>query len=309
LLKKLTSNDTVNLVFEPFWFNSKEYAEKQATGENYIFFQEDKEKQLILRLYKIGDRLISPFRAPFGSIEFSNETDIKTIFEFMKEVISSVKLNKDIKEISITAPPECYNLLKADLTDEALIHSGFSVSVTELNYHLDTEMGDFENFVHDSEKRRLKKCLNAGFECSVETNPDYPSIHQLISDCRLRKGHPLSMNAADFEKMFLDFPESYVLFVVKDKGKIIAAAVGVKVNAAILYNFLPADHEDYLAYSPMVLLNKGMYDYCRENNYQIYDLGIATSGGIRNEGLIRFKEHLGGKLSHKYSYEIKLNEG
>jgi hypothetical protein len=306
LFKKLTSNDTVNLIFEPFWFNSEEYAEKQGIGERYVWFQENKEKQLIIRLYKSGDTLISPFRAPFGGVEFSDETDIKTIFEFMKEVILNAKSNKSIKGIRITAAPECYNLLKADLIDEALIHSGFSVSVTELNYHLDTDRGDFESFVHDSEKRRLKKCFNAGFEFLVEPNPDYLSIHKLIADCRLRKGHPLSMNVKDFEKMFLDFPQRYILFVVKDKDKTIAAAVGVKVNKDILYNFLPADREDYLSYSPMVMLNKGIYDYCRENNYQIYDLGIATSGGIRNEGLIRFKEHLGGKLSHKYSYEIKL---
>ncbi len=114
------------------------------------------------------------------------------------------------------------------------------------------------------------------------------------------------MNAEDFTRMFHDFPDRYSLFVVKDGETTIAAAVGVKVRTDLLYNFLPADHPEYLGYSPVVLLNKGMYEYCRTNGYKIYDLGIATSGGIRNEGLIRFKEHLGGILSHKYSYSIRL---
>ena len=304
-MENIEINDVVNPIFEPFWFNSQEYADRQSVVLNYTFLHENGQKQLYLRLYRKGDELVSPWRAPFGGIEFSPETNIPTLFDFVKEVIENVK-SKGIKKISIVAPPECYDLSKADLLDEALIHTGFSASVTELNYHLSTDMGAFETFIHDSEKRRLTKCLNAGFECLVETNPDYKQIHQLISDCRTRKGHPLSMNSDDFEQLFKNFPSRYIIFAVKDKDKTIAAAVGVKVRSDILYNFLPADHQDYLSYSPMVLLNKGMYDYCCANSYQLYDLGIATSGGIRNEGLIKFKEHLGGKLSHKYSYELKI---
>lgn len=304
-MENIEINDVVNPIFEPFWFNSQEYANHQSEILKYTFLHEDGPKQLYVRLYRKENELISPWRAPFGGFEFSQETTLPILFNFVKEVIEQVKL-KGINKISIVAPPECYDLSKADLLDEALIHRGFSAVITELNYHLSTDMGEFESFIHDSEKRRLNKCLNAGFKCSVETNPDYKQIHQLISDCRSRKGHPLSMNSDDFERLFINFPNRYVIFAVKDKDKTIAAAVGVKVRSDILYNFLPADHQDYLSYSPMVLLNKGIYDYCCENSYQLYDLGIATSGGLRNEGLIKFKEHLGGKLSHKYSYELKI---
>ena len=298
-------NTAINPIFEPFWFNSQEYADHQSDILNYTFLHHEATKQVFIRLYRKGEDLISPWRAPFGGPELSSEVTIQYLFDFIKEILEQVK-SKGIKKISIVAPPECYDIAKADLLDEVLLHAGFSVSVTELNYHLDTDMGDFEKFVHDSEKRKLNKCFQAGFEFSIEKNPDYKKIHQLISDCRSRKGHPLSMNLEDFEKMFRDFPQQYIPFVVKDKEVTIAAAVGVKVRSDILYNFLPADHPDYLSYSPMVLLNKGMYDYCRQNSFRLYDLGIATSGGIRNEGLIKFKEHIGGKLSHKYSYEINI---
>ncbi|HSZ25343.1 MAG TPA: GNAT family N-acetyltransferase [Cytophagaceae bacterium] len=305
MLKKIALKDPLKLAFEPFWFNNKAYLESLPIDEGYTFFQEDKGKQWFIRIVKKDNSWYSPLRAPFGGIEFSKETNVKELYEFIGSVVVQAK-SDGIGSIIITAPPECYDIAKADLLDEAFVYSGFSVSVTELNYHLDANMGDFEDFIHDSEKRRLKKCLNAGFKCFIETNPDYRNIHALIADCRLRKGYPLSMNAMEFEKMFMDFPERYTLFVVKDKDTTIAAAVGVKVRSDILYNFLPGDHNDYTVYSPMVLLNKGMYEYCVENGYLLYDLGIATSGGVRNEGLIRFKEHLGGKLSHKYRYEIKI---
>ncbi len=299
----LSLNDPIHPAFEPFWFNSEEYASAQKDLEGASFYYKKEATEIFIRLYHKEGWLVSPARAPFGAFEISSETDLKTFYEFVKELVDRLK-DSGVKGIKITAAPECYDLSKADLLDEALIHAGFSTSVTELNYHLDTEMGAFESFIHDSEKRRLKKCLNAGFQVSVETNPDYTMLHRLISDCRMRKGHPLSMNAQDFEKMFLDFPGRYLVFVVKDKEVTIAAAVGVKVHSTVLYNFLPADHEAYLGFSPMVLLNKGMYEFCQQNNYSLYDLGIATAGGLRNEGLIRFKEHLGGMLSHKYTYEI-----
>jgi hypothetical protein len=302
----IASNETIKPFFEPFWFNSQEYISKQAGGNGTTFFYQKDPEQIFIRFYKKENELVSPLRAPFGGLEFSDATALTTLFEFIKEITAKAK-TEGYNEITILAQPECYDLTKSDRIDEALIHAGFHVTVTELNYHLDPTLKNFDFSLHKSEKRRLKKCLQAGFEFSIETNPDYTLIHQLISGCRARKGHPLSMNQKDFEKMFEDFSERYILFVVKDKDKIIAVAIGVKVRSDILYNFLPADHEDYLSYSPMVLLNKGIYEYCSNHSYSVYDLGIATANGLRNEGLIKFKEHLGGILSHKYTYKIKLD--
>ncbi len=305
-MEKKPVNTPIDVDFEQFWFNTLDYSQKQDIHEGVTFLYKKDQTQLFIRLYKKENDWISPCRAPFGGLEFSKETDMKTLFEFVRDLINEATADR-IDKIRISLPPECYDIFKSDLMDEALLHAGFLVTETELNYHIQINQGDFATFIHESEKRRLKKCLQAGFNCSIEKNPDYDYIHGLISDCRKRKGYPLSMNLTDFKKMFLNFPDRYLLFVVKDKELIIAAGIGVKVRSDILYNFLPADHIDYSAYSPMVLLNKGMYDYCRDGGYQIYDLGIATVNGIRNEGLIKFKEHLGGKLSHKYSYEYKID--
>ncbi len=300
-------NDTITTIFEPFLFNSQEYASAQTCTEGSIFLYEKDAKQVFIRLYKKGAALVSPWRAPFGGLEFSTETDLQTVYNFVKDIIAKVKSEYlDIKQITIVAPPECYTMVKADIVDEALIHAGFSVTVTELNYHLDTSNGDFESAIDPAEKRKITKCIEAGFVCEEVLTYDAAEIHKFIKDCRERKGHPLSMNVDDFKKTFSDFPEKYKLFVVKDQDTIIATAVGVVVNSEILYNFLGADHEAYLSYSPTVLLNKEMYEYSRAHGYKIYDLGIGTAGGIRNEGLIRFKEHIGGILSHKYTYELNF---
>jgi hypothetical protein len=306
-LKIYPVNHPFDPIFEPFWFNSKEYAKQQVLSEGYTFVKEEGLKQLFIRLYKKDNELISPGRASFGGIEFSNKTNAKEVFEFTNEIIDKAR-SEGIEKITITSFPECYDINKADIVDEVLLKAGFQVTITELNYHLDMEMGDFETFIKHTKREKILRCGKAGFECLIETNSDYKQIHKLISDCRLRKGYPLSMNVEDFEKMFKNFPQQYLIFVVKDKALTIAVAIGVKVRSDILYIFLLADHEEYLDYSPAVLLHKRMYDYCCENGYKIFDLGIASYKGLENEGLVRFKRQIGGKFSHKYSYEINLGK-
>jgi hypothetical protein len=288
LVQKINSiniliNHNYSLGFEPFWFNSDEYCQFQSVASNIPAHQ---------FYYKKDDKEILTI-------------DSQILYEFLQEVISCIK-SKGGKKIVFSLAPECYELEKADLVDEVLLHSGFQISVTELNYHLSVKENSFETNLHESERRRLKKCLDAGFTFEISNSPDVDFVHQFIANCRLRKGYPLSMNASDFKKMFEAFAERYILFTVKDNAKIIAVAVGVKVHSSVLYNFLPADDKNYLSFSPMVLLNKGIFDYCKLNGFEIFDLGIATSGGIQNPGLIKFKEHLGGELSHKYSYELNI---
>ena len=154
----------------------------------------------------------------------------------------------------------------------------------------------------------MKKCKKAAFTFEELSNPDFETIHQLIVKARNRKHFPVSLKLEELKKLFTDFPEEFKLFAVKDQETIIATCVGVIVreneqdNKGILYYFMPADHSDYLNYSPTTMLVDGLYQYCQQNGFVLLDLGISTSKGIPNEGLIRFKHNLGAVDSHKFSF-------
>jgi hypothetical protein len=293
--------------FEPYWFTTVHYATKQPLVDRIGFSFKDDTKEGFMEFYAPEGEAawISPFRAPFGGPEFSENTDVASLFAFLKDIVAVAK-EEGVKKIKLTMPPECYNLNKADKVDEVVLHLGFKVSITELNYHIDTAEGAFERLIAAPERRKISKCLEAGFTCIEESNPNYKEVYDFIAACRSRRGFPLSISFGDFEKQFLSFPDRYKLFSVKDGDIRIATAVAVIVSSEVVYNFLGSDHEAYSLYSPTVLLNQVIYEYSRVNGYRIYDLGIGTANGIRNEGLIKFKEHIGGKLSHKYSYELVL---
>ena len=257
-----------------------------------------------LVLFIKDENALSPFRAPYGGFELDADTNESELNVLVEEILAFCK-SKDLKKITIVSHPDCYDPEKSIIIKNVLLKNDFLISTTELNYHLIVDNTGFESKIHSSEKRKLKKCRDMNFSFSSSGN-DYHEMYQLIVACRKRKGFPISMNKEEFSKMFESFPDRYIPFTLRDGDKLIATAIGVKVNDHILYNFLPADYEQYLSYSPMVLLKAEMYRYCQDHQITMLDYGIGTAAGIKNEGLIRFKENMGGLMSHKNTYEIML---
>jgi hypothetical protein len=291
----------IPLSFEGFLFNEWEQANKQPAEEFHIFHLQKNGKSFArMNLFFRNGEAQSPSRAPFGSIEFHENTsllELKMLLNAVYEFCEHKKINK----ISIVSYPFCYQQSNSELLQKLFLDAGYSILTQDLNFHIPVDHL-FESHLHVSEKRKLKKCLKENFTFKLIGPDQLHKVFPLIKHARERKGFPLSIQVDEFIKLFKEFPQSYYCFSLWDNEELIAVATGVRVSSGILYYFLPADNSDYHKFSPMVLLLKHMYDFCIENNYKILDLGIATANGVRNEGLIRFKENLGGKLSNKYTF-------
>ena len=294
------------LSFEGFLFNNPEQIANQGAGESHIFhFTQGEISKGRIIVFIDGQSARSPVRAPFGSFEF--DQSLKS--EDVKKMIAAVDefcLKQNLKDIRIVSYPHCYATAQSNLLTDAFKNSGYEIQITDLNFHLDTAE-IFEAGLHNSEKRRLKKCISQDFEFKATETPDISSLYNLIKASRDNKGYPVTMTEEELGKIFKKFPGKYVAFFLYDKSKLIAASIGVKVTSEILYHFLPADHIAYKNYSPMVLLIKYIFEYCTQNGYKIFDLGIATAGGVPNEGLIRFKENIGSIRSLKFTFFKNYN--
>jgi hypothetical protein len=244
---------------------------------------------------------ISPCLGTFGSIEM-NEKLPQYALDYFIQSITTFALTNNLRVVSIKAYPFCYaEQISARIT-ASLSNNGYHISQTELNYHLPVTDKAFVSQIHLSARRRLKKCLQQGFTFSQELQPDLPAIYRMIQATREKGGFPVTLDYPAFEQLFVRLPEVYRIFTVKDKDKIIALTITVKINESILYYFLPADDPEYRSSSPMIMLIAGIYQYCQQHNFQLFDLGIATYKGAPNYGLIRFKQNLGGNSSLKLSF-------
>jgi hypothetical protein len=252
-------------------------------------------------LYERDGNGVSPCRAPFGSVQVERQLSFAALDVLLK-AIDTFAMRQRFGEIRIASYPFCYAPDVSALLTAGFTANGYAIVTTDLNFHIPVTEAPLEACMHPSERRRLRKCREAGLQFVEEQAPDLPSIYQFVTSCRQRRGFPVTLDYAGFEALFRDFPENYRLFTVKDRESTAALAVGVRVSPDILYYFYPADDPAYKTYSPTVLLLHGMYAYARFKGYSLLDLGIATDGGEPNHGLIRFKKNMGGEASLKLTF-------
>ncbi|HAS46114.1 MAG TPA: hypothetical protein DCS93_36875 [Microscillaceae bacterium] len=290
--------------FTTYLYNSDAHLAQQPCNEQVSFYLVNTKKRITEAAFHIfieDEAAISPCRAPFGGIEFNPQLHLEAL-QFFWENIEAFLQTQHLKSLKIKAYPVCYQPENAQVLHYLLLHNGFQIDAQDLNYHLAIDEHPFQSKLHHSEKRRLQKCHQHGYSFERWTTPDFAWVHRFIQQNRERKGYPTSLSAEALQQLFQKFPDHCTLFVLKDEERIIALATGIRVNAKVLYYFLPADDEAYLADSPMVQLIKGLYQYCQQEGYQLLDLGISTALSQPNYGLINFKKNLGAETSMKWTF-------
>ena len=248
---------------------------------------------------------VSPYAAPFGSIEFSDQVTDAELRRLIDAIVTYCK-KLPVQGIRLINYPDCYAPIQAQRLRKIVLEAGFSVKYEELNHHLPVASRSFGEGLHAAERRRLRKCHQAGFTTRIWTNPDVDELFTFLQKARLRKNLPLSITHEVLADLLNRFGDVCPVFTVQNGDQLIASCLGIRVTSGILYYFLPADHEDYQHFSPTVMLVDSLYAYCQQQQIPLLDLGISTSRNIRNEGLIRFKNRLGAVESAKFVFEMPL---
>ncbi|GAB3340305.1 hypothetical protein GCM10027299_53610 [Larkinella ripae] len=255
---------------------------------------------------------VSPCAASFGSIEFSEEVPDEAVDRLIDAIVTcSKKLLLSDKKlldsgIRLVNYPDFYLPNQAQRLRKLLLAKGFTVAQEELNQHIPVTDRPFIDLLDAPERRRLRKCRQAGFTPQIWQNPDSDELMEFVQKARIRKNLPITIQSKDLASILANFEDLYPVFEVRDGSQLIAVCLGIWITSEILYYFLPADHEDYQSFSPSVLLIESLYHHCQQNRISWLDLGISTSRGVRNEGLIRFKRQLGAVESPKFVYELRF---
>ncbi|MFC5409434.1 GNAT family N-acetyltransferase [Larkinella bovis] len=248
---------------------------------------------------------VSPGAASFGSVEFADDVPDADLHRLVTAVVTYCQ-QVPVQGIRLVNYPDCYAVSAAHRLRVVLLTAGFVVEYEELNQHLPVSSQPFAENLHAAERRRLRKCQQAGFTTQIWENPDSDALFAFIRKARIRKALPLTMDSGTLAGLLTTFGDVCPVFTVRNHHQLIAACLGIRVTPDILYYFLPADHEEYLSFSPSVLLIESLYSYCQQHHISLLDLGISTSKGIPNEGLIRFKKHLGAVESPKFIFGMRF---
>jgi len=246
----------------------------------------------------------SPWRAPFGSVEFSDTISPESLFRFLE--FSESKLQASgVRLISIKNPLQAYAPAKTSLIETFLFNLGYHVSTAEVGTVV--KVGSGTMMLDAWEQRKLRQSREARLEFRSLSINDLDEIYLFILACRKQKHYTLSMTLAELRATVEMFSDRFFLFGIYQDDTLVAASVTVKVMNHVLYNFYCDHDKQFDSLSPVVFLIDGLYHYCREHQISLLDLGTSALEGRPNFGLLEFKMRMRGEPSAKLTFQKILS--
>lgn len=295
--------------FETDIFLSQQHLQLQASSGWISFVAINKKSDTVEALvhYHLEARLAkTPYRSPYGSFLFSNNVSLDKLSAFVNFTDQKLK-DKGAKSILLRNAPDAYDTEKSERLRNSLFHNGYEVELEEVGTVIPVGKDSFELLLHRSHKKKLKKCREGGFVFQFLSLDHLEEVYDFLKAVREEKNYPLSMSLDEIKRTTNVFPGNYLLSVVTDKEKIIAANISIRVNSRVLYNFYHDHLSLYDAVSPVVLLNEGLYNYCQQHGLTLLDLGTSTINGEPDSELITFKVRLGGQPTRKLTFVKNIN--
>lgn len=298
----------VELAFGQFLYNSPSFLKvnNNLPKRDYYLFNRGSNKYEAHVVFSIhGNEALSPLNAPFGGIELSMNISTSALNWFLTNVEHSLLLS-GVKEIRVHQAPDNYQA--NELLNDVFLESGYEIIQERVYHGIDINEVPLSEKMESMQRRRLKKCKEAGFPFKKYAKNELAAAFEQIDRWRTAAEKSLSMTWADLHNSSKRNPHAYHAFGIENEhGLMIAGAIVVRVNEKVIYNFFPAHYDAYNQFSPMVMLMDGIYEWGRKNGYEHYDLGTSYVHKKVNSSLRLFKERMGGKEYTAWSWRKSLN--
>ena len=287
--------------YRPSLYQRREYLQCQKGTPDYSFCLIDSSREIIdglIYFHRHQRKAISQLYAPFGS--FMGRSLSKEMSYHMVEFFETKLASVGIEKIVINHPASFYQI---DPWEDVLRSAGYSVH-ERINHHLLVDDHTLDEKLHKMEKRKLAR--SEGFSFSLNPPSALHEIYEFIASCRHERGQTLSMTLSELQEVVSVLPEHFILCAVQTGKKLAAASVVVKVNDKCWYQFYPAHSKEFNSASPLVYLISELYKFAGSKGVKEIDLGTSEVGGAPIDGLLVFKDRLGGIRSPQCTYSKNL---
>lgn len=305
-IQRITPKEYEKIFSTPFHvFNSVAFSElnKDKCEElHYLVFKSPKIKLGII-LGQRGEKLLSPFSAPFGGFSSAKHAEVETY----EEVIPILKeYGKNLgKEIIISLPPGFYNDTHISKCYSALSRCGASLYYSDLNYQY--PLHRFEKF-EDNLLRNARKNYHTAqkyefiFEkLDSDSEIDVERAYAVIKQNRESHGYPLRMSL----KAVLDTIKVIKadFFVMQYEGVDVAAAQVFHVTEDAYQVIYWGDIPEYMNMRVMNFFPYKVFEYYYHQGLKVLDIGPSSVElGQPNYGLCDFKESIGCTATLKHTF-------
>jgi len=256
-------------------------------------------------LHPKGSQAVSPVRAPFGSILFSEKVPPLQLHDFVAEVEASL-IKRGLRKITLSDPPLFYRPW-GQLLHTILLNRGYQVTHAHVSAGIPISQTPFYDKIDVLQKRKLKKTRTRGYSFRPIQLKELKRVYDFLLATRQQRGYTLSMTYEELHKTVKALKKSFFLFGVFRQDELTAGCIAIQVSPTILYDFYHGHHEKYDPVSPVVMLTEGLYDFCAANKMTLLDLGTSSIGDQINFSLLEFKLRLGAVPSGKLTFEKVLS--
>jgi hypothetical protein len=299
----LPGNEYLILLNSPYLFLTEPFLQQQ--GDFRLISASSGNSSVVFPFFVQNGRILSPVKGPFGSFLFDSKPNNKLVLEILVQLESLARKEK-VHTIQVIFPPDCYQPEVNVWLQPLMISEGYQIAWQDLNFHRELT-NSFETGLHRSERWKLRKSLQLGYDFRMIPEPDWDFAYPFFLESRRRKGYLLSMEREDLEKTFRLFPDAYRMSGVFFQDQCVALALSIQVNEEIEYVFYTADQVMHRKLSPVVLLHYGLANDCMEKGVKLLDLGTSSLKGVVNSGVATFKRNLGATASLKSTFQRKFS--
>lgn len=250
----------------------------------------------------IKDNVIrAPFSAPFAGFHYTHE---HLLYNEVENFVSNLKTyvtDNNLDGLIITLPPDLYQTNMNAKFINALYRLGYNMSTPEIINWIDLKKFD-GTWVKNTVLQNYNKAINNNLTFHVvsdEQSINY--VYDIIFRNREIQGRKIHMSLEDIIKVKSVIPVDF--FLVKDiYGRKKGAGVFYRGHDKIAQGIFVGDDMENRSLGIMDLLYSKIYNFYKELDYDVIDLGTSGVEGEPNVGLIRFKEIHNCAASLKFTF-------
>lgn len=275
-----------------------------------VFFFGFKEKKFRLGIIfgEINHNLLSPFSSPFGGFIFiKDDVRINYLDAALQELDNYAK-KEGIKGICITLPPGIYNESFISNQVNTFFRNNYSVNHIELNHYFELKKlnDNYVKHIRYNARKNLKIALKGELSFRYcEDIGEKELAYDIIKHNRNAKGFPLKMSWAQVQDTIKVIQADF--FLVFYHAIPVASAILFKVTNRIYQVIYWGDNPEYGSSKPMNYLSFKVFEYYKNHDVEIIDIGPSSENSIPNLGLADFKESIGCDVTMKFSVKKTFN--
>lgn len=273
-------------------------AAKVEAVRHFISYDEKGSPRLGIILGMREGRWTAPFSAPFAEIAYNKPQSLERIYDFISELTDTLQG----APLRVTLPPAFYDPQMMPALHGVLANFA-SKTIWDYNYHLPVaNASDFAGSISRAARKNLKQARSHNF--TFTPTDDIDRAYAVIEANRRSHGYPLAMSLEQVKQTVAPGPGGVEadFFILSAGTADVAAAMAYRVTPDIAQVIYWGDAPGHSGERPMNILPAFMLRHYRDAGVRILDIGPASTSGIPNQGLCRFKESIGCILSLKPTF-------